>query len=623
MSLDSLPEDVLNHIVSLVDAGLRVRTWGHLQLTCKALHEALSRHPVKNVVVEAVYDASALPSEIQSLKMERWFGRDLVPFAHLTALTSLHAVSCHRIEALNGASALTALRELVLDRLEDDGFNEFPDLADLAALTRLTRLQVGNADVFNLYCRPARNVSALSSLTALETLRLHQGDFLGLPRMLPALSRLRDAGVRVLRGADADALAGMTGLERLTIDAIGRTEEDDVEVDYESLAGHERLRELGVCVAGKDVNREALAGLTWLEALDLSATDVTELSELSTLVRLTSLRLSSWDTLGSIAGALTGLKTLALGSSSSLADASPLGSLERLEDLRMHVCFEVPDLSCLSRLTRLTSLWLEEVHATESVPFTALTRLRDLLIEAPDDDAFAIDLSRATGLTRLQLWDFAATGSVRIPPSVKEATFVRCSADAIRGLPELPGIERLKLELCTAMAAFPALPRLASLTQLSIESVAELCDLSPLSVLSRLRVLRLDSLPECRDLSAVGRLRELREFKIHEVGADRLPNMSALDRLRVVDVSENEGLKDATGITALTRLTLLDVRDCPELDLAFLVGMEGPMDIILDGRRQNVEVNSDWLSEDWEDGEGWEEDEGGDEPEEEEDGDDD
>jgi hypothetical protein len=113
-----------------------------------------------------------------------------------------------------------------------------------------------------------------------------------------------------------------------------------------------------------------VASLTHLTYLGLYYTQVSDLAPLASLTHLTSLNLSYCTQVSNLAplASLTHLTSLDLSYCTQISDLAPLASLTHLTSLNLDWCIQISDLSILAKLTQLKSLYLhgirEEVKAT-------------------------------------------------------------------------------------------------------------------------------------------------------------------------------------------------------------------------------------------------------------------
>jgi len=145
----------------------------------------------------------------------------------------------------------------------------------------------------------------------------------------------------------------------------------------------------------------ALGSLTNLTSLNLSNTEVSDVSALGSLTNLTSLDLANTPTRDvSALGSLMNLTSLSL-SVTGVSDVSALGNLTNLTSLSLFKTY-VRDVSALGSLTNLTSLDLTGTQVRDVSALGSLTNLTSLnLIDTQISDVSA--LGGLTNLTSLNL----------------------------------------------------------------------------------------------------------------------------------------------------------------------------------------------------------------------------
>ena len=167
----------------------------------------------------------------------------------------------------------------------------------------------------------------------------------------------------------------------------------------------------------------ALANLTNLKTLDLSGTDVSDVSALAHLTNLEEMRL--WYTDVSDVSALanlTNLKTLDL-RSTDVSDVSALAHLTNLETLDLSFT-DVSDVSALAHLTKLETLDLSGTGISDVSALANLTNLKTLdLTDCPLSHA-----SRYTHITALRKKGVNVTFPIALipdaPPVVEKSPVV-------------------------------------------------------------------------------------------------------------------------------------------------------------------------------------------------------
>lgn len=231
--------------------------------------------------------------------------------ADVSGFTSLNARNAG-ISSLVGLECWTDLRSLDLanNDIDDEGFavlSHLPrleelnvscnQLSTLEALEEHPRLRVLRADASSASCGKLGDIAAVGTLTQLELLSLDGQDLVDLS-VVSSLSRLAELS---LNYNDLSVLPDFSGLVRLT---------------ELYLAGNSTLTSVSGLASGPS-----------LLTLDVSATDVNDLTPVSSQAQLTTLRVSGSNLidLSPLAG-LTQLRVLAA-SQNLIADLSPLSGL--------------------------------------------------------------------------------------------------------------------------------------------------------------------------------------------------------------------------------------------------------------------------------------------------------
>ncbi len=272
-------------------------------------------------------------------------------------------------------------------------------------------------------CQFLRDVSALSTLTGLQTLHLSRCGQL----------------------TELTALAGLSGLQTLDLSRCGQLTE------LTALAGLSGLQTLDLswCVQLKEVT--ALAGLSGLQTLDLSwCVQLKEVTALAGLSGLHTLNLS-WcgqlTELTALAG-LSGLQTLDLSNCRQLTELTALAELSGLQTLDLYGCGQLTELTALRGLSDLQALSLSWCgQLTELTELTALSGLQNLSLRECDQ---ITKLTALAGLSGLQTLDLSGCGQL---------------AD-VTALAGLSGLQMLDLSGCgqlTDVKALEGLDELASL----------------------------------------------------------------------------------------------------------------------------------------------------------------
>lgn len=248
---------------------------------------------------------------------------------------------------------------------------------------------------------------------------------------------------------------------------------------------------------------EAWTHITTLTEIDLTGAGISDLSPLSAMTELRTLKLGN-NKISDFSGIarLAGLTTLELGanaitdikpldvmgnlttlglSGNKIVDISRLAGLTQLTSLYL-TSNKINDFSALSGLTNLQNLLLGETHIAELSPLSGLVNLTTLMLE----DNKINDISPLSGLTKLQYFSLDGNQITSIPR-----------------LDTLTSLTSLDLHH-NKITDISRLDRLTTLKSLSLDD-NQITDLSPLGPLTLLEFLGLSS----NRISYVGALRNL------------------------------------------------------------------------------------------------------------------
>jgi hypothetical protein len=252
---------------------------------------------------------------------------DILASAAPPPLLSLRLAGGRSVTSLDAISCLTALKRLAL--------HEFPALHDLAPLSALQELRC--LDLERVHGLHEDSLLPLASLTSLSTLVVHRCAFPSIRPLAALALSLLDLAMHLPTGPGAAAVpmgATVSELTALTQLVIWFAEADSSLACLAPLTNLQRL----TCIPSTLVdNLEPLASLVHLTHLylDAQAYNVSSLAPISRLTMLRRLMLHSQGGVSSLQplAALTGLQFLALDSCLSVSDASPLNALTRLTRL--------------------------------------------------------------------------------------------------------------------------------------------------------------------------------------------------------------------------------------------------------------------------------------------------
>lgn len=309
-----------------------------------------------------------------------------------------------------------------------------------------------------------RDISALSELTNLKTLKLERNDLTD----ISALSNLPNLSALYLNGnsnlTDISAVKDLTSLVTLEIGSTGVS-------DLSALSGLTKLKTLNA--PGNAISDVApLKDLTNLETLNLKNNQVADISPLSGLFNMKELTLDSnqVEDIGPLRH-MTALELLYL-DDNPCTDFTDLSALSGLRTLTLNRD-QVTDIGFVKDLTQLRTLYLEEDAVTDLSPIAGLTGLEKLYIRGTGmgDD----QLSQIGGLSALTELELADT-----------------DIDTIEGLENLTNLEKLDLS-GTSVSSIEPVAGFTGLQDLDI-SYTKVTDLTPLTDLKLLESLSIAGL---------------------------------------------------------------------------------------------------------------------------------
>lgn len=281
--------------------------------------------------------------------------RNTAFLTNLTGLTALTFTSNDEVEQVPELGGLTSLTHLVLE--SDEAFESQADMAALTALTSLELLStkdlsyllpLSNLEELTLYfTRSEADLSPLAGLTRLRRLDLRgETSFYAIyDTSLVGLSGLRSLPLEELDLGGHTVYGPLDPVLTIsTLQVLDLSQADAEGTNFSLLSGLKELRRLDLSGFRDMVDTppgpgelywsyeagpasafvESLAGLTWLEELDLSNCEVTDIAPLSGLTGLTWLDLSG-NRIGDLTplSGLTGLTYLNL-SGNPIPDYGPV-----------------------------------------------------------------------------------------------------------------------------------------------------------------------------------------------------------------------------------------------------------------------------------------------------------
>ena len=254
-----------------------------------------------------------------------------------------------------------------------------------------------------------------------------------------------------LRAKIAEALSKPVGVQLTAGDMLTLTELNAPNANIRNLTGLEHAHNLRVLnLKGEYIEGEGtvnsntipdfspIVGLTELTELDFSFGSVSDVSFLSGLTQLRTLRLfnNPLSDISALSG-LTQLTFLEL-SSTAISDVSPLAGLTQLTRLYLFNT-SISNLSALSGLTALTELGISGTTVSDVSPLAGLTRLTHLYLVW---NAIS-DISVLSGLTQLYSLQLSGNEISDISPlsDLTQLAVLALSNNAILDVSPLIGLE--------------------------------------------------------------------------------------------------------------------------------------------------------------------------------------
>ena len=310
----------------------------------------------------------------------------------------------------------------------------------------------------------------------------------------------------------------------------------------------------------------SLRKLSKLTTLDLSGTQVSDISALGQLGQLTTLDLSGTQVSDiSALGQLGQLTTLDL-SGTQVSDISVLRQLGELTTLKLSRT-QASDISVLGQLGQLTSLNLWDTQASD---ISALGQLRQLtsldLWGTQVSDISALGQLRQ--LTSLDLWgtqvsDISALGQLRQLTSLKLSYTQVSDISALGQLRQLTSLDLWG----TQVSDISALGQLRQLTSLDLWGT-QVSDISALGQLGQLTSLDLRN-TQASDISALGQLRQLTSLDLWGTQVSDISALGQLGQLTSLDL-RNTQVSDISALGQLRQLTSLNLWGTQVSDISAL-----------------------------------------------------
>ena len=406
-----------------------------------------------------------------------------VPFLRFSwRFKAREAAACVRTLRLIGTPLAKAALETYLDDARETVVSELSQAVDPITIKEVQRKIRGGYALSDAILRQVSNLSAITSLTGIHTLRLSGAPISDLSP-LADISSLRRL---FLSGTEAQDLSPLARLTSLQVLDISRTPAENLEPIAELSSLHalildqtgaidlsplNKLKQLQTLSIGRITARnfDFLAKLKSLQVLNLS---YTKISDLSPLTRLTSLKFLY----------LAGTK---------VADISPLSSLKKLQLLSLSGT-PTSNLAPVEFLSSLQALFLNNTPITELSTLAKLNQLQELSI----NKTHVIDLSPLDKLSSLKLINFADTNVSDISPlaALTSLQYLDFSKTAVEDIAPLAGLKSLQgIDMRRTLVI----------------------DVKPLAGLSALQYLNLSE-SQLQDTSSLVELKSLRQIWLNQ-----------------------------------------------------------------------------------------------------------
>ncbi len=311
-------------------------------------------------------------------------------------------------------------------------------------------------------------------------------------------------------------------------------------------------------LSGSDVSD--LTGLehaTNLQTLDLSGTQVSNISALSSLINLTTLDITGTQVSNiSALSRLTNLQTLNI-TGTQVSNISALSRLTNLQTLNISDT-QVSDISALSSLINLQTLDISDTQVSNISALSSLTNLQTLDIT----NTPVSDISALSSLTNLQTLDITGTpvSDISALSSLTNLTVVGFAGSPVVNIPDetlLTGIKK-KLDIADDMDVFQR--DILLLTELDVGG-SDISDLTGLEYATNLEELDLSD-TEVLDISALSNLTSLLELSLSGTPVENISALSSLTSLLELSLSGTP-VSDISALSSLTSLLELSLSGTP------------------------------------------------------------
>lgn len=487
---------------------------------------------------------------------------ELAQISTLTALKLDNAFAAAQNSSNNDAhleqiSKLNTLESLsIVEAQERNNYSKRLDfsLLDLSGFAQLHTLEIDNEsnqyETIKLSQLPSDKLTRLalrtlniddkntlkrfSNLQSLSLTYIYDLDSLSFLNSIPNLTALT---LDNIEAADSTAIETKTNLTTLV---LNRTQIED----FSFLEKFSELEKLGLSRYYSDAEFDIadISGNTKLTSLSLNNLSVDNAGELSTFTELQSLSLERLN----------------------LSSLSFLQAMQKLTSLKLDQLRNVNDLGWLSFTPSLTELYIHELDS--SADFSALSELENMrnLTVYSDYSNFALDtLSKMQALETLNLEVslFEASNEATLP-NLKTLNVKSNRYSNMVNLANFPALESAELlkeyhySNETKITTLDSLGINTSLKSLKLGGFTELEDITHVSQFENLETLFIDY-SQATDISEVASLTKLKSLTLGNFSeffrADMLASLNTLERLEIkssaIYCNDQELLKSLDGVT--------------------------------------------------------------------------
>jgi Leucine-rich repeat (LRR) protein len=230
----------------------------------------------------------------------------------------------------------------------------------------------------------------------------------------------------------------------------------------------------------------------------------------------------------------------------NIKDLKGILNCSNLHTLNLDNCPSLVDISGLTYLNKLTTLWLDGFADDSQFHFICTCTKLQILSQNYSQLLFPNHLAELTELTGLFLAD--------------------CNIQDLSPLINLKNLSRLYLSKCQNIDDLSALRNLSSLTELTLSDCTKITTLSPISNFKELINLNISGCNNLRELSPLENLNALKSLNLSKCNKiNDLTAISKLNTLIELDLSGCRKINDLTPLSGLSSLSYLNLSGCENL----------------------------------------------------------